>query len=1037
MPPKRGLTALESSPSQASTSSVTIEDASSHVSGPSLDNKQSKYTLKRLLWNTISSLSPPKRQKTDSSKQTDGKWLLTGSATSDAVSSASSPSSSTALILKDEVMPLANGFVDLTPTKPGSSSKTTLSPLLASKMLDSQEGAIRDPLARTHHNTSSSTSSAPITDTRSSSEEAAEMQIQHTWPPPSPEPSAEKQDSTDASSLASAAHPVTEAVEKPTEEVAPDQGIPAANPENKHSGVTAVAAAAEADHDDEQEHKPESEQGPQLQQENDQQKGTMVNSVADAAELAAESAKEPEGIAKQAAPQQDDMLISASQTEAAGAAMEDSMVISNSQKQESPAADEISISTSQSQKEDDDDSSSNSAAGPLPTDEDVDHIQMIANAKVGEHVQGLFDWSGSLRTEEPHSSSASSSLAGDDSNTEPIHAASLPSDTAAEVVDLVSDSEDESDSAQDDPDKENDGSLVNATPRLDSDAILPSISSQNATQSSLWGSRPRGSLVGPLALSHKQQHQFSGASQSKSLPRANGLDTGDTSATEQVRAIGRQTRFHQPSRGRNSLPQTSTPHYSQPPPPSQNRSFSFSSDVSIISSTANTSYTRRTSSTHRKRDHIFHSRHVKDVEGYHKHSNRRIIEKAMNRVNIFLKTHRRPPLSREQIIQLTDKAIRLRTLIAADNKKVEPIDEFMAKMVRRLTMQKRDAELGVLPLPKAKLVERERLAREQKAKERRMRGVLGRKELPPRLSEEQERAVDVVIKKPGKIAEIPGAEVNDRDVQKLRPGQWLNDEIINFYGNLILLRANEAEKKRDEAMASAKIATPALPVESAVSKQNGTRKKVSRPYDESLDAFWRIHFFSSFFWANLKQRGFDGVKRWTRRIDIFSKDIILFPINLGNSHWVCGAINMRKHRFEYYDSMGAPNEAAFDLMRAYVTAEALDKKKKNINLRGWRDMFSDESPQQENGFDCGVFAAQTLEQISRRDPHTPIPLEAPVIQWKEESLDEGAGRLKIDGAERGEDEDDELDYEWNFGQENMPYLRRRMAFEIWSKKLLD
>ncbi len=136
-------------------------------------------------------------------------------------------------------------------------------------------------------------------------------------------------------------------------------------------------------------------------------------------------------------------------------------------------------------------------------------------------------------------------------------------------------------------------------------------------------------------------------------------------------------------------------------------------------------------------------------------------------------------------------------------------------------------------------------------------------------------------------------------------------------------------------------------------------------------------------------------KRWTRRIDIFSKDIILFPINLGNSHWVCGAINMRKHRFEYYDSLGARNNSAFTLMRTYVTEEARDKKKKEIDLRGWTDLFSDQSPQQENGYDCGVFASQTLEQISRRSFHRPIPLDPPIIVWKDDSLDETAGKINI------------------------------------------
>jgi sentrin-specific protease 1 len=125
-------------------------------------------------------------------------------------------------------------------------------------------------------------------------------------------------------------------------------------------------------------------------------------------------------------------------------------------------------------------------------------------------------------------------------------------------------------------------------------------------------------------------------------------------------------------------------------------------------------------------------------------------------------------------------------------------------------------------------------------------------------------------------------------------------------------------------------------------------------------------------------------------------------------------------------------------MRTYLAEEATDKKKKHIDLRGWRDVFSDESPQQENGYDCGVFAAQTLEQISRRDPHTPIPLDPPTIPWMSDDIETDAGRMKITSVDDAEDDDDDVDeYEWNFGQENMPYLRRRMVYEIASQRLLD
>lgn len=37
--------------------------------------------------------------------------------------------------------------------------------------------------------------------------------------------------------------------------------------------------------------------------------------------------------------------------------------------------------------------------------------------------------------------------------------------------------------------------------------------------------------------------------------------------------------------------------------------------------------------------------------------------------------------------------------------------------------------------------------------------------------------------------------------------------------------------------------------------------------------------------------------------------MVIFPLNLGNMHWVCAAINLRQKRFEYFDSLGGQNYA--------------------------------------------------------------------------------------------------------------------------------
>ena len=72
-----------------------------------------------------------------------------------------------------------------------------------------------------------------------------------------------------------------------------------------------------------------------------------------------------------------------------------------------------------------------------------------------------------------------------------------------------------------------------------------------------------------------------------------------------------------------------------------------------------------------------------------------------------------------------------------------------------------------------------------------------------------------------------------KDLDTLRGLNWLNDEIINFYLNMIMAR----------------------------SKEN--------------DNWPNVHAFNTFFLSNIRTKGYASVKRWTRKFDLFSFDIIL------------------------------------------------------------------------------------------------------------------------------------------------------------------
>jgi sentrin-specific protease 1 len=147
-------------------------------------------------------------------------------------------------------------------------------------------------------------------------------------------------------------------------------------------------------------------------------------------------------------------------------------------------------------------------------------------------------------------------------------------------------------------------------------------------------------------------------------------------------------------------------------------------------------------------------------------------------------------------------------------------------------------------------------------------------------------------------------QVTDIDLGRLKPGTWLNDEIVNFYGQLILERSDAYPRNKG--------------------MKNGARRE--------KHPILNVHYFNSFFFEKLSQEGYDKARlaKWTKKVqcllltrervphqpfsrqfDLFSKDVALIPINHGNSHWTAAAINFRRRRIESFDSMGARRQEVF------------------------------------------------------------------------------------------------------------------------------
>lgn len=171
------------------------------------------------------------------------------------------------------------------------------------------------------------------------------------------------------------------------------------------------------------------------------------------------------------------------------------------------------------------------------------------------------------------------------------------------------------------------------------------------------------------------------------------------------------------------------------------------------------------------------------------------------------------------------------------------------------------------------------------------------------LSEEENDIASSVLNGPNNL-EILIEKFNtpmDRNkMMCLKPSQWLNDEVINFYMCML--------KERDTALC-------------AKDPERGAN-----------------YFFNSFFLDRLlvTDNGYKyaNIKRWSKKIDVFKHDKIFFPVNLSNTHWTMMVVYMQRKEIHYYDSMSGSGKRYLDALKRWLVDEAMDKKKQALDVSG-------------------------------------------------------------------------------------------------------
>ena len=127
-----------------------------------------------------------------------------------------------------------------------------------------------------------------------------------------------------------------------------------------------------------------------------------------------------------------------------------------------------------------------------------------------------------------------------------------------------------------------------------------------------------------------------------------------------------------------------------------------------------------------------------------------------------------------------------------------------------------------------------------------------------------------------------------------------------------------------------------------------------------------VHVCSVFLFKQLSKFGLEEGCRRTRnwiKEDITTKDMVLFPIHSGE-HWTLIVVEPYKKTVQYLDSLTVSRNfsSAPRLIKAFMERRHREKGEETE----YRIKIREDIPKQTNGVDCGVFACQYAERITRK-----------------------------------------------------------------------
>eukprot|EP01083_Nonionella_stella_P081538 224653_1 len=218
------------------------------------------------------------------------------------------------------------------------------------------------------------------------------------------------------------------------------------------------------------------------------------------------------------------------------------------------------------------------------------------------------------------------------------------------------------------------------------------------------------------------------------------------------------------------------------------------------------------------------------------------------------------------------------------------------------------------------------------------------------------------------VTEINGRNITQSDMNTLKPGEWLSDEIVDAY--MYLLDERSARK-------SACFDSQFFNYLTVKKFGDFTRnyKTVQQWYDRNkLDLNHRIPELTGVYNDYRARKAIGAIN--DDGLNIFDLDLVLIPIERIESHgnhWTLMSLNMNTKTAEYYDSLGwKDGKAVWTYLKLFLQHVWMFEHPGNngINyINQWKFKeytHGNDMPKQSNRSDSGVFVCKTAEYLLDR-----------------------------------------------------------------------